>query len=339
MKASELQKLLAFSFVNHFPVLIKGKPGIGKSDIVAQAANACIHTDGQPYDMIICHPVVEDPTDAKGMPWVVNGEALFIPFANLKMMIDAVRPLIVFIDDFGQASPSVQASYMQLLLARRINGHKVSDFVTFVAATNRREDKAGVGGLLEPVKSRFSTIVELNVDTNDWVIWALNNSMPTELISFIQFRPEMLDNFVASKDIVNSPCPRTVAYVGKMMKAGLSVSDSYFFEIVNGATGEAFAREFTEYLKIYLSLPSINQIILDPVNSPIPAELSGKYAISGAIADKMTAQNVGALVTYLNRLPKELAVMSFKSATVKNPAVCATREFIQFFSQNQDLMI
>lgn len=333
MKSSELQKLLAFSFANHFPVLIKGKPGIGKSDIVAQAA---IDAGAE---LIISHPVVSDPTDYKGLPFVVNGQAEFLPFGELNKLINADKLTVFFLDDLGQASTSVQAACMQLLLARRINGHKVSDFVTFVAATNRREDKAGVGGLLEPVKSRFSTIVELNVDTNDWVIWALNNGMSTELISFIQFRPEMLDNFVASKDIVNSPCPRTVAYVGKMMNAGLSVSDSYFFEIVNGATGEAFAREFTEYLKIYLSLPSINQIILDPVNSPVPSELSGKYAISGAIADKMTAQNVGALVTYLNRLPKELAVMSFKSATVKNPSVCATREFIQFFSQNQDLMI
>lgn len=333
MKATELQKLLSFSFQNHFPVLIKGKPGIGKSDIVSQAA---IDAGAE---LIISHPVVSDPTDYKGLPFVVNGQAEFLPFGELNRLINADKLTVFFLDDLGQASTSVQAACMQLLLARRINGHKVSDFVTFVAATNRREDKAGVGGLLEPVKSRFSTIVELNVDTNDWVIWALNNSMPTELISFIQFRPEMLDNFVASKDIVNSPCPRTVAYVGKMMNAGLSVSDSYFFEIVNGATGEAFAREFTEYLKVYLSLPSINQIILDPVNSPVPAELSGKYAISGAIADKMTAQNVGALVAYLNRLPKELAVMSFKSATVKNPAVCATREFIQFFSQNQDLMI
>ena len=66
-----------------------------------------------------------------------------------------------FLDDLGQAPMSVQAAAMQLILARRINGFKISDKVIFMAATNRREDKAGVTGILEPVKSRFAWIVEL----------------------------------------------------------------------------------------------------------------------------------------------------------------------------------
>ena len=92
---------------------------------------------------------------------------------------------------------------MQLILARCINEHKLSPYVTFIAATNRREDKAAVSGLLEPVKSRFAAIVELEVSPDDWVIWALNNNMPTELIAFIRFRPDLLDNFQPSKDIVS----------------------------------------------------------------------------------------------------------------------------------------
>lgn len=331
MKATELQKLLSFSFQNHFPVLIKGKPGIGKSDIVAQAA---IDAGAE---LIISHPVVSDPTDYKGLPFVVNGQAEFLPFGELNRLINADKLTVFFLDDLGQASTSVQAACMQLLLARRINGHKVSDHVTFVAATNRREDKAGVGGLLEPVKSRFSTIVELNVDTNDWVKWALINNMPTELISFIQFRPALLDNFQPTKDIVNSPCPRTVAAVGKLINAGLP--QDLYFEAFKGAAGESFATEFIAYLKVYMTLPSVNQIILDPVNTPVPAEISGKYAISGAIAEKLTPATINPLLTYLQRIGKELTVSSLKNAAIKNPVICSTREFITWASSNSDLFL
>ena len=44
------------------PVLIKGAPGIGKSDMVEQVARITKH------DLIVSHPVVSDPPDYKGVP-------------------------------------------------------------------------------------------------------------------------------------------------------------------------------------------------------------------------------------------------------------------------------
>src|SRR5690606_27326440 len=93
-----------------------------------------------------------------------------------------------FLDDLGQASPMVQAAYMQLLLARRIDGHVLPDCVTFVAASNRKQDRAGVSGLLEPVKSRFTCIMEIEPDLDSWIDWALGEGLPAELIAFLQFR-------------------------------------------------------------------------------------------------------------------------------------------------------
>src|SRR6266853_4045336 len=47
--------------------LIKGQPGVGKSDIVEQACAAI------GADLIFSHPAVSDPTDYKGMPCVTKG--------------------------------------------------------------------------------------------------------------------------------------------------------------------------------------------------------------------------------------------------------------------------
>ena len=246
MKPKELQRFLAFAFNKGESVLIKGKPGIGKSDIVAQA---CADAG---CELIISHPVVSDPTDYKGMPFVDGKEAKFLPFNELNRLINASVPTVFFLDDLGQASPSVQAACMQLLLARRINEFKVSDHITFVAATNRKEDKAGVSGILEPVKSRFASIVELNVNTEDWCEWAVNNGMPHELISFLRFRPDMLDKeTVPSKDIVNTHSPRTVASLGRLQNKGLPVDLRY--EVFKGATGEGFAVEYLPILNFTLN--------------------------------------------------------------------------------------
>ena len=242
MTATQLHSYLQFSIANNLPVLIKGKPGIGKSDIITAAATAAN------AHLIISHPVISDPTDYKGFPFAANGQADFLPFGHLRQLINATSKTVFFLDDLWQAPPTVQAAVMQLILARCINEHKLSQHVTFIAATNRREDKAAVSGLLEPVKSRFAAIVELEVSPDDWVIWALNNNMPTELIAFIRFRPDLLDNFQPSKDIVNTPTPRTVANVGKQQNAGLPKDIE--FEIFKGAAGEAFAVEYCAFLDL-----------------------------------------------------------------------------------------
>ncbi len=124
------------------------------------------------------HPVVSDPTDFKGLPGIIGDKAEFLPFGDLRQMIEADKPTIVFLDDLGQAPAVVQAACMQLLLARQINGKKISGHIVFIAATNRREDRAGVTGILEPVKSRFKTILDLEVSADEWTEWAFKNNMP-----------------------------------------------------------------------------------------------------------------------------------------------------------------
>ncbi len=215
MKPSQLQELLKTTIPAGLPVMVKGAPGVGKSDIIAQACGAA------DADLIIEHPVVADPTDFKGLPFATNGKAEFLPFGSLRQLISAKKRTVFFLDDLGQAPVAVQAACMQLILARRINGHTVSDKVTFVAATNRRTDRAGVTGILEPVKSRFASIVELEPNLNDWVAWALKADMPTELIAFIRFRPGLLHDFKPTNEMKNTPCPRTVANVGRLMLTGI----------------------------------------------------------------------------------------------------------------------
>ncbi len=73
MKPSELSTLLQKTLHARLPVLIKGAPGIGKTDIVKQA---CTNTSTQ---LIISHPVVSDPVDYKGFPFVIDNEAHFLP--------------------------------------------------------------------------------------------------------------------------------------------------------------------------------------------------------------------------------------------------------------------
>jgi len=316
-----------------YPVLIKGAPGVGKSDIVEQAAKEI------DYDMILTHPVVSDPTDFKGQPCVVEGKdgkkrAEFLPFGDLRKMMYAKHPTIVFIDDLGQAPAAVQAACMQLLLARQINGKKISDNITFLAATNRRQDRAGVTGILEPVKSRFYNIYELQPEKDDWIEWALAHDMPEEVIGFVNFRPDLLCTEEATSDIVNHPCPRTLAHAGDTIKMGLTS-----MEDLSGVVGEGCAVELTGFMKVFRELPSIDAIIMDPDSAPVPTDPSAQYAVVAALVGKVSKQNVKRIFQYGYRMPGPFSILLAKDSIRKDKEIQHTKTFIEWCQIHSDVLL
>src|ERR1700730_5222810 len=98
MRPSELSEYAAYMIDSRFPMLVTGAPGIGKSDVISKAAE----TAGA--DLIISHPVVNDPTDYKGLPFPNDDStaAEHLPFGDLKRILDAKTKTVFFLDDLGQ---------------------------------------------------------------------------------------------------------------------------------------------------------------------------------------------------------------------------------------------
>ena len=328
MTPKTLKRNLLKAMKDKLPILIKGAPGCGKSDIMAQVAEEL------GMELVLMHPVVSDPTDFKGLPGIVNDMAEFLPYGDLRKLMEADSPTIAFMDDLGQAPAVVQAAAMQLLLARCVNGHKISDHIVFAAATNRREDRAGVTGILEPVKSRFASIWQLDIDVEDWIEWALKNKLPAELIGFVHFRPALLSSGKATADIVNSPCPRTFAFAGKMIQAGLTD-----FECLAGTLGEGCASDLVGFLKIYKELPDIDDVIDNPNTAPVPENLATLYAIVSALVEYSTEKNASNIIKYGERIPEEFSVLLIRDLIRKNPKIQNTKSFINWAVNHQDVLL
>lgn len=224
---------------------------------------------------------------------------------------------------------------MQLILARRINGFKISDKVIFIAATNRREDKAAVQGILEPVKSRF-IILELQPNIDDWMDWAFGpGGMPPTLIAFIEWRRQedknMLFNFKPTSDIVNTPSPRTVATVGNIVNAGCP--KEIMHDMIKGAAGEAFAIEYMGFVNIFESLPSIKDIESDPYHVDIPKESSLQYAVITALVSGTTKNNIKQIYQYIERMPKEMLVLYMRIIAQSKEELTNTSVYDRFIEE------
>ena len=320
--------------------MVTGGPGTGKSDVVAQScgfdsSDAVIdaiqmyeggEVDGRKteFDMIISHPVVCDPVDFKGFPAIIDGKAKFLAFGDLDYLTNPRRKTVFFMDDMGQAPSSVQAAAMQLIQCKRVNGHPVHKDVVFLTATNRREDKAGVGSVIEPFKGR-NLIIELTPDEDDWCDWGYKHNMPIWLIGLIKWKKSvnesMLYDFKPSLDMTNSITPRNVARAGMWYNIGIPEGQQH--EVFAGCAGEAFSIVATAYLQLYSKLPDIDDVIKNPTKIKVPDEPSLLYAVCSALASKATVENFDNIGIFIDRCPVEFQAMTIKDA------ITARRELIQ----------
>lgn len=329
MDINQAIQLTSLCVNNNLPAILVGPPGVGKSDLVGQVA------EQQEKDLQISHPVVEDPTDPKGFPYAdPSGEfAKFLPYGHLARALKATRPMLWFLDDLGQATPAVQAAYMQLLLARRCGEHVLPDCVTFLAATNRKSDRAGVNGILEPVKSRFVTIIEVETSLDAWVDWALGAGMPGELIAYMRMNPDSLLVHAPTTEIVNSPNPRTWANAGRLMNAGLAkLGPDIERDGLKGAVGAGAATQLVEFLKNWRSLPSPDSILLNPNKAKLSQDVSVLYMLTSALAYYANPQNFGQVVRYAERLQEdgsgEMAARLIRDCQKRRPELTKSSAYI-----------
>lgn len=322
VKPSQLRGILVSALKAGEPVCVVGASGIGKSDIVAQASSELGH------DLMVTHPVVTDPTDWRGLPVMTPNGAEFSAFGDLRRMVLATKPLDVFCDDVGQASNSVQAALMQLSLNRAVNGERISDHVRFIMATNRRTDRAGVTGLLDPLKKRF-LMIYLQPDLTEWQTWAAANGVSPKVIAYLSLKHEYFCNDEPTTDMSVNPSPRGWHRVSRHL--ALTHSPDVLPQVFSGCVGKEAGAGFAAFLRIYDSMVSPDVVLANPDKAPIPSEPSSLWALCSALAYKVTPATVGNYCKYLQRLidgKREYAMLSIKLMVSRDPSLQSGSDYI-----------
>lgn len=335
MKPQDLALVLEKTILAKQPLLISGPPGVGKTDIIEQV------TKKLNYELILMLPSISEGVDFKGFP-VYNPDdgAHFVPFDTLKLLIDATEPTIAFLDDLGQANTSTQAACMNLFRSRLIGEKPISDHITFVIATNGANHHAGSLGVLEPIKSRMISIVELTVDVEDWVLWALQNEIRPEVIAFMRLRGnDLLSAFKPTTALVNTPSPRAQEAVSKIIN--LELPNDIEAEMIKGAAGEAYAVEMRGFLSLFRNLPDPEQILRNPDDIDIPENNPMVlFAYCGALASMASPDRMDAIVTFAKRLPVEFQIKLLQyDCKNTNPGNHETAAYTDWAIENQNMMV
>lgn len=324
MKASILIKALVTLIKAQEPALVRGTTGVGKTSLYEQAAKLVDH------DLLVTRLSLIDPVDLSGLPMVTaDATSWKVPDYFPR---EGCRPTIWFFDEWSQGSVAVQNAAGQLLNERRLGNYRLPDNVVIMAASNYAKDKAGTNRLPSHIADRF-TFLDLEVDVDDWVRWALQAGIQTEVIAFIKFRPELLSKF--DPNIECCPSPRSWSQISRIMAAGPCAETE--MPLYAGKIGEGAAAEFMGFLRIVRTLPSPDSIILNPTTEAVPSDPATLYALAGVLARRCTPMNIDAITQYAARMPPEFSVTLIRQATQRDAALQQTRAFIQWSADNQEV--
>jgi hypothetical protein len=307
MRISEYSALLEKALPKGRRILAVGKPGVGKSFTHRQVC-ARLGWDYIP----LCSPL-QSPVKIGGYPRPPadeGGDATHCLFDGIAKAFRAERPTYLVFDDLGMAGGETLKAIVDLIQFGRIDNRTLPECVTIGGATNDVGHGADVQGLIEPLKTRWHTIVNIETNVDDVVGYGLGNGWPSDLCAFLRNAPDSLHDWKPSKSMsIDGACPRGWEYVAQWINDGIDDS-----EVIAGCVGKGRATQYLAFRKLINDLPDVDHCLLDPDKAPVPGNPSAQWLVSMALASKMTAGNFGQAVKYLSRLPAMFRAFSIRDA-------------------------
>jgi MoxR-like ATPase len=264
----------------HHSVMIWGPPGIGKSSVVRQVAEAA------KIGFIDLRLSQLAPTDLRGVPVPRDGVTTWYPPEFLPREGQG----ILFLDEINLAPPVLQGVAQQLVLDRQVGSYLVPPGWFVWAAGNRKEDRAAIFDMPAPLANRFLHL-PVDVHLESFRRYAHRHDLHQDIIGFLNFRPSLLHKMDHQADAW--PSPRSWAMVDGLLKAGLDVVP---------AIGAAAAAEFKVFRQQAQQIPGIERIVAGKSVDAFPTEVSLQYALSsGIVSHVKTGEHAMHAVRWLSR--------------------------------------
>lgn len=324
MKASCIHSCLRALVSSKQPVFLWGGPGIGKSAIVRQVAEAL----GRALQDV--RALLLDPVDLRGLPFLGSD-------GRSKWALPEFLPQngegILFLDELNAAPAMVQASCYQLVLDRKLGEYRLPDGWAIVAAGNRDSDRAVTTRMPTPLRNRFVHL-EFEIDAQEWSEWAIRTGIRPEVIAFLRFRPELLSVF--DREANAFPSPRSWEFVSRILDSAAATTLEH--ELFCGSVGTGAATEFSAFLRMFRELPNIDAILLNPDREPVPENAAAQYAVAAALARCASEGNFDRVRVYLQRMPVEFSVMCVRDAALRRPEIRHTPSYTQWAIENHHVL-
>lgn len=312
-----------------FPIMLRGKHGIGKSEFVYQIAK------DRKLEVVERRASQMTEGDILGLP-VVSSDGVSTTWKLPDWYIECCEnPRLLFLDEIDRASMEVRQAIFELGDSRKICGHKLHPETRMFGATNSGEhDQAQFYQVssLDPAELDRWWVVEIDPSIEDWIEWANNNGIVEDIVEFVGDSKiegkNMLEHEGQFEDNKVYPSRRSWERLSNTIKPLLEKNPNYisetkqeeFLALCYGFLGNEVSLSFSNFLRSTSRKEAYEQII-DNGNVEYCKDWSTTQHIlfinrivkSGLIKQFIKTSVIENLAKYYVRLPNELGVKLWSS--------------------------
>ena len=316
-------KTAPFILSSKYPVLLRGRHGVGKSQVVYQVAKK------------LRLPVVERRAsqmtegDLLGVPspdgMNINGEqaSKFRPFDWLVQA--CTEPVVLFFDEIDRATIEVRQGIFELTDSRKLAGWHLHENTVIVAAINGGEHGSQYQvGEMDPAElDRWATF-DIEPSVEDWLDWGKDNvnELIWDFINQNRKHLEHLDDFEPNKVY---PSRRSWDRLNQTVEqAGLFATprSPSIFNLTSAFVGFEAAVALADFVKNYRRIVQVEDILdkgdiaaTEKFGINDHSALVEKMEASGAFNERLKKKQLKNLSTYFKTLPSEVAMKLWYSLT------------------------
>lgn len=325
VSTSEAVEIISASFfeyskkniINEHPaIFFKGSPGIGKSDAVKQIKISLEQKTRKLVNLIDIRLILFNPVDLRGIP-IANreeGVAIWLKPEIFKLKEGKEYINILFLDELTSSPKSIQAAAYQIALDKRLGEHKLPNNTFVLAAGNKESDNGVVYDMPSPLQNRFIHF-EIANDLNDWLIWAKENRINKDIVSFIRKYPNMLNNeCYASENMLVTP--RSWERLSKMLEVlGGTLNDNK--KIIQSVIGVNMTSLFLNSKKAY----ELNDILKGKIKK-IPNDIENLEQLTTLLENNITKyyddyKKIETVLKFIQKMPTDFAIRVFRTISQK----------------------
>ncbi|TKW65174.1 MAG: hypothetical protein DI616_15720 [Paracoccus denitrificans] len=324
--------------------ILRGSPALGKSALAASIAKE------RNLLLIDERFAGYDPTDMNGFPDLDKdaGIAKYFPLETfplddweLPINPETNEPYagwLVLADELTSAVPAVQAASYKLFLDRKVGQRNLHPKAYLMAAGNLDSDNAITHEMSTALISRLINI-QVILSQKDWLDWATKNGIHSLITSFIDYKgAEFFYTFDAENPNQPFAAARTWEFASKLIytfaKKGVSVSSRV--SLLAGTVGAGAAVGLAAFAATWGQLPTLAEIMADPKTCRTPDSPGAQYAMTGALGEWATADNLPKLIEYYSRMRADMQVITLRNINNRHPELKQHPAAIQWMVDNQD---
>lgn len=344
--ASIIELLAPLAAAGH-NIGLTGQPGVGKTESIKAWAATLKAVDirpdlaepgdeDKPVQFINLSLTTKESVDVSGLMEIRDGVTKWSP---PEWIPRGNTPAVVFMDEFCQAEIPTMLGF-QKLIDRQLDGCDVSQRALFIIAGNRPEDNAGVNDIPSHLRNRFCWFTA-DCDVAAWRAWAEENGVLQVVIDFIAYRPEMLNRFDAKSKENSYATPRSVTRFSSVAKLA---KPEQWMCLAAGICGITWAAEFMQFVKLYNTIPCVDEVLDNAGTFKLPTEFGILNALTSAIirAAKADRSRSGAVIQVVERIYEqgscELAAKMLRDISAICPEIFSVPATGRLFAKMQPML-